>query len=317
MKLKSPLLAFLAVISFNLLASDLESTVSLTTDTGTLEGSLLLPNKNATGVPVALIIAGSGPTDRNGNNPAMTNNALKLLAEALAAEGIASLRYDKRGVAKSAGAMVKEDDLRFETYASDASQWVALLNKDQRFSGVTVIGHSEGALLGTLVAQQQSVAAFISIAGTGISAHELLKTQLQSQPPQVLDIALPIIDQLAQGKRVADVNPMFNALFRPSVQPYLISWFKYDPAQELAKVTVPILILQGTTDLQVSVQDANLLAAANPKAQQIMIENMNHVLKQASADQAQNMQTYNAPDLPIKPELVSAIVTFMQPKNEQ
>lgn len=192
-----------------------ETIVKLKTETGTIEGSLLVPSGKEKG-PAALIIAGSGPTDRDGNNPAMTNNSLKMLGQELLKNGIATLRYDKRGVGKSIDAGSKEEDLRFEHYIADAEDWIRRLADDERFSSIFVIGHSEGALLGMIVSQGKNVDGFISIAGPGLPADELLKKQLTSQPPQVLKMALPTIDRLSQGKTVSDVNPALFALFRDS-----------------------------------------------------------------------------------------------------
>ena len=116
-----------------------ESPVTLSTATGDIKGRLLLP-ANATTCPVVLLIAGSGPTDMDGNNPMMKNNSLKFLAEGLAQKGIASLRFDKRGIAGSAAAGKEESKLRFEDYVNDVTGWIDFLAKDKRFTGITVAG---------------------------------------------------------------------------------------------------------------------------------------------------------------------------------
>ena len=294
-----------------LFADQSETIVKLETKTGTLEGSLIVPNEKRS-VPVALIISGSGPTDRDGNNTAMINNSLKMLAEALSKKGIATLRYDKRGIGKSQKAGKKEDELRFEHYISDAKAWAELVKNDKRFNGVIIIGHSEGSLIGMIAAQENGIDKFISIAGPGLSADKTLMEQLKSQPPEVLNIALPIIDKLRQGETVNDVNPLLYSLFRPSVQPYLISWFKYDPARELAKLRIPVLVIQGTTDIQVREEDAKILSEANPKAEIKIIKGMNHIFKEAGLDRMKNIETYNQPELQIKQELVEVITDFVK-----
>ncbi len=305
------IIVFLVFIFFSMhLYAQKEENITLTTKTGNIEGTLLFPEKE-NNVPVALIIAGSGPTDRDGNNPYMKNNSLKMIATGLSENGIATLRYDKRGIAKSKDAGLQESDLRFENYIDDAKHWVELLKKDKRFNQVVVIGHSEGSLIGMIALQQTNVDKFISIAGVGRPAADILRTQLAGQPPVVLDAALPIIDQLEKGDTIAEVPQMLNALFRPSVQPYIISWFKYDPQIEIAKLKIPILIIQGTTDIQVNVDEAELLKKANSKAELKIIEGMNHILKEVEIDRQKNIQTYSQPDLPLKEELINIIFKFI------
>ena len=261
--------------------------------------------------PVVLIIAGSGPTDRDGNNPKMKNNSLKMLATELSKNGIASLRYDKRGIGKSKNAGLKESDLRFENYSEDAEDWIDFLKQDNRFGDIVVIGHSEGSLIGMIASQKKNVAKFISIAGVGQSADKTIREQLKSQPATVLEQASPILDKLVQGEMVENVPSILNSLFRPSVQPYMISWFKYDPSKEISKLEKPVLIVQGTTDIQVTIDDAEKLAVANPKAKKQIIKGMNHIMKTAEIDRQKNIQTYSQPDLPVKTELIKVIVDFI------
>ena len=291
-------------------AAETGEVVKLATEKGTLEGTLLVPTESQA-PPVALIIAGSGPTDRDGNSAQMKTNTLKMLAEALLDSGIASLRYDKRGLGQSSGAAIPEIDLRFENFIDDVKGWISFLEEQDRFGDLVVIGHSQGSLLGMLASQGSGVARFISIAGLGQTVDLVLKVQLASKPPQFLEMSAPIIDQLAQGQTVSDVPQILNFLFRPSVQPYLISYMKYDPQVEIAKLEIPVLIIQGTTDIQVSLEDARMLAEADPEAQLRIIEGMSHVLKEGEADRLKNMATYNQPDLPIMPELVEVIVDFI------
>lgn len=123
-----------------------------------------------------------------------------------------------------------------------------------------------------------------------------------------------IIDKLVKGETVSDVPSILNSLFRPSVQPYIISWFKYDPQKEIAKLKIPVLIIQGTTDIQVGTDDADRLAKALPKSKLVIIEGMNHILKQAPADRQMNIQTYTQPDLAIKKELIETIIPFINSK---
>ncbi len=291
------------------------SRLSLNTPTGDLFGTLTIPN-DVKKSPVVVIIPGSGPTDRNGNSPlGVKTNAYKMLAENLALNGISSLRFDKRGIGKSMPAMSSESELRFETYIHDVISWISLLESQNRFSAVFILGHSEGSLIGMIAAGQAKVAGFISLAGVGKPADELLQEQLKTNlTPQLLVESNRILDSLRAGKTVATLNPNLLALYRPSVQPYLISWIKYDPAKEIGKLKIPVLIIHGTSDLQVSVNDANLLSEANPNAELVIIENMNHVLKESDSDLQNNMATYTNPDLPLKEGLMKSIVSFIKSK---
>lgn len=290
--------------------SFIESPVVLHTATGDIFGTLTTP-KTVIKIPVALLIAGSGPTDRNGNNPMMKNESLRLLAYSLASHHIASLRYDKRAIGESKGAAKSEADLRFEDYINDARGWIELLKKDKRFSKLVVIGHSEGSLIG-MIAALHLADAYISIAGAGRPADQILKEQLATQPQAIKDAAFPIIDSLVSGKTVQNVNPMLYSLFRPSVQPYIISWFRYNPQQEIKKLNIPILIIQGTNDIQVSVEDAGLLTKANKHAQLVLIKNMNHIFRIVAGDRNANIASYNDPALPISNELTDSIVKFIK-----
>ncbi len=309
------LLPVLALLSVSLFANTdttfVVTKVNLQTPGGTIYGTLTTP-VTVNQWPVALIIAGSGPTDRDGNNVKMKNNSLKILSEELAKQGIASLRYDKRGIAESKDAGKSEADLRFDDYIADAAGWIETLKKDKRFSQVIVIGHSEGSLIGMIAAAKADK--FVSVAGAGRSIDKVLKQQLSAQPKEIQDISFPIIDSLKAGKTVADAPAMLYALFRPSVQPYMISWFRYDPATEIKKLSIPVLIIQGTNDIQVSVEDAKLLSAAKPQAGFILIENMNHIFRIVTGDRQANMVTYGNPELPISNELVKGISDFILKK---
>ncbi|MGN7810652.1 alpha/beta hydrolase [Flavobacterium sp. 22076] len=287
-----------------------ETNVTLKINIDQLYGTLTVPD-DVNKCPVALIIAGSGPTDRNGNNPMMKNNSLKMLAEALAKNGIASLRFDKRGIGESKASAVTESSLVFENYTEDAKSWINFLKQDKRFTQLTVIGHSEGSLIGMIAGAKANK--FISIAGAGESADKLLKSQISSKSnKQVEDMTFPIIDSLKAGNKVNKVDPLLNSLFRASIQPYLISWFKYDPQIEIKKLTVPVLIIQGNNDLQVSVKDAENLSQANKNAELIIIDKMNHVLKIIDGDKQANMASYNNENLPVSETMVNKIVSFIK-----
>ena len=299
--------------------------VTVTDGPVTLHGTLLLPDGDAK-VPGVVIVAGSGATDRDGNSrlgaETLHNDSLKLLAEGLATRGIASLRFDKRAIGASKVIGLDETTLRFGTYVGDAVKWSALLAAEPRVSRVVLIGHSEGALVATLAAaapqkgasaEHFSVAGVVTIAGAGEPAAAVLRRQFHSGalPAGLVGPADATLDSLVAGTAVANPPPALLALFRPSVQPYLMSWLPLDPAKELAKLTVPVLVVQGTTDLQIGEDDAKRLVAAVPSAKLVLIPGMNHVLKTAPADRAANVATYHDPSLPLAPGLLDAVAGFV------
>ncbi len=306
-----PLLYFTFLfVSINLHAQNLEDSLNLETPTGLIKGTLLIPD-NSEKVPLVIMVSGSGPTDRDGNNPMMKNNSLKMIAHGLGVAGIATLRFDKRGVGASKDAGLSEIDLRFENYIDDVNSWVDLLKTDDRFSKLIIMGHSEGSLIGMIAARNEQVDGFISLAGVGRPAGEVIMEQLQAQPPMVLEQAIPVLEKLKQGVMVEKVPPFLYSIFRPSVQPYIISWFKYDPSVELGKLKKAILIIQGTTDIQVGIIDADLLATANKRSTKEILDGMNHVLKTAPIERDKNILTYSDPKLTLHKDLLRTLVSFI------
>lgn len=291
-----------------------ETPITLDTPTGQLAGTLELP-AGADKPRVALLIAGSGPTDRDGNSSMIPgrNDSLKLLAAGLAEAGIATVRYDKRGIGGSHAAGSAESALRFEMFVDDAAAWIARLKADPRFASVAVIGHSEGSLIGMLAARQADAAAFVSIAGIADGASTLMRKQLEGKlPPELEKESERILVSLESGVVVDPVPPALATLFRPSVQPYLISWFKYVPAQRIAELTMPVLVVQGNTDIQVDVVQANRLHGARPGAKLAIIPGMNHVFKHVRAVPELQVASYGDPSLPVSPLLVKSIADFLQ-----
>ena len=296
-------------------ADPVTASIELKTDTGTLFASLDLPANANDPLPVVLILPGSGPTDADGNSPGVRNDSLKLLGQGLATHNIAACRIDKRGIGRSQTAGFAESDLRFDNYIDDAVNWIELLNADPRFSEVHVLGHSEGSLIGMLATQRVEVASFISVAGTARPAADLLRSQLETKiPSNMMADVETLLGELESGKTAKNVPPLLNSLFRPSVQPYLISWFRHEPVEELAKLkTVPVLIVQGSTDLQCLPEGADQLAASLPSAKKVVIADMNHVLKKTAATTIpEQLPTYVDPSKPLHDDLVPAIVAFVQ-----
>lgn len=295
------------------LPSILQWPVELIVPGGTLHGSLMLP-ATAQPAPVVLLIAGSGPTDRDGNNPAGGNNdSLRRLALGLAERGIASLRYDKRGVAASRAVAPREEQLSVETYVADAVAWGQLLKSDPRFSQLILLGHSEGALIATLAAADSGADALVSLAGIAHPLGTVLRDQLQGRlPPLLAAETETILRELERGHTVAEVSPKLQVLLRPSVQPYLISLLRQRPAEAFARVPIPALIIQGSHDFQVDLEEALLLQQAKPEAQLLIVEGMNHMLRIVPAD-APPLASYNDPQLPLAGELLDGLARFILP----
>lgn len=284
-----------------------EAQVIMCTDI-TLYGTLLVP-ADAKSSSLAIIVAGSGPTDRNGNNPYMANDHLKKLAQAISKEGIASFRYDKRSIGESKSDKINETNLRFTDYVSDVKAIIEHFRKDKRFTKIILVGHSEGSTIGALASTAAD--AYVSVAGPGRKADDILKEQLKAYPT-IYDDAVKIMDSLNQDYTVQKVPPALMSVFRPSVQSYVKSWFKINPIDAVHALTIPILVLQGTSDLQVGVKDAELLAAANKNARLTMIPKMNHIFVEINGDEQANKDSYTNASLPIAPLLSNAIVQFIK-----
>ncbi len=293
-----------------------ETELSIETNYGSIFGSLVLPDKKDN-IPVVIIVPGSGPTDRDGNNPMMGKGYIYYeLARHLQDNGIASLRFDKRGIGESRRALRKEEDIRIDYYIQDLVLWINMLTEDNRFSKVIVLGHSEGALIGMVALQRVKADAFISVGGMGRNLADLLKEQLSELPEATKNEAFEIIDSIQKGNLVSKVKEELNVILRPEIQPYLASTFQYNPTKELAKLDIPILIMHGTTDLQVSEKDAQLLAASNAKADMIIIEGMNHVFREVGMDKHQNFKSYGDSEIPLMASFIDTVAGFVKKLSE-
>jgi pimeloyl-ACP methyl ester carboxylesterase len=305
----------LSLLMVSLSAAAAQRPVSLEVGGGTVYGTELTPDGVTGKVPVVLLHSGSGPTDRDGNSTMLPgpNDSLKMVAEGLARHGIASIRYDKRAIGASALPVWKEENLRLDDYVSDAAAWLHKLRADPRFSRVAMAGHSEGAQIAAEACAQGGADACVLIAGAGHTLDEILHDQLKDKlPPPLMAESDRILASLKEGKTVAQVPPPLMSLYHPSVQPYLISSFQHDPRKAIAALNMPVLILQGTNDIQVSQDEAKALSAAAPKARLVIIEGMNHVLKIVGSDEALQQKSYVSPDLPVAPQLIDALSSFVK-----
>jgi pimeloyl-ACP methyl ester carboxylesterase len=276
-----------------------------------LNGTLYSPTKQNKTTNLVILIAGSGPTDRNGNQMGMTNNSLKLLAEALANNSIAVYSYDKRIFAQMASGKLDEASLTFDNFIDDAKAVILYFKNQKKYHSITIAGHSEGALIG-MVAADGNADAYISLAGAGRSIDEVIIEQIEKQAPFLKEEVEKNLTTLKSGNTFELKNQMLASLFRASVQPYMISWIKYNPQNEIKKLQIPSLLINGDKDIQVSVQDAQLLQQAKPNAQLHIIPNMNHIFKVIKGDDIENKASYTNPELPICVELTSIITTFIR-----
>ena len=279
-----------------------------------LSGTLVMPRGVPGKVPVAVIIAGSGPTDRNGNSMlGIRPNSYAQLAWGLATRGIASLRYDKRVMPGTKGS-VDISRLTLEDFAADARAAAESLAHDARFSKVILIGHSEGSSLALIAARAgPPVAAVVSVSGLGrplgVVVREQLARQFDSATLVRYDTAMA---QYLRGDTPKDVPPAMAALFVPINQNFMKSLTSFDPPAAIKAVRQPVLIVQGGRDLQVRPVDADVLHAARPDAQEVIVPLANHVLKQASDTTLMGqMSLYQTPTTPIMPEVVTAIADWI------
>ncbi|WP_024644197.1 alpha/beta hydrolase [Pseudomonas syringae] len=306
-------LIFFAATASAAAPSTVQRQVSVDTENGKLYGTLMMPRSDKP-VPVVLIVAGSGPTDRDGNNPeGGRNDSMKRLAVILASNNIASVRYDKRGVAASKAVTPDERNLSVESYVADVQLWARALKANTRLGPLILLGHSEGALVATLAAEKAGAAALISVAGTGRPVDQVLREQFQERlPPELLQRSNQLLDELKAGKTDDNVPSELEVVFRPSVQPYLISLFRQDPAAAFGALKMPALIVQGRNDIQVGVGDALLLQKAKPDAELALIDGMNHVLRIVPDDLQQQLLSYRNPTQPLAKEVTSRILRFIK-----
>jgi pimeloyl-ACP methyl ester carboxylesterase len=311
------LVAALAGVSSAAHAAAVDQEVSIDGGRAPLYGSLL-PGGGKARKPAVLIISGSGPTDRDSNSTfGLKPNSLKMLAQTFASAHITSLRYDKRGVGKSAPAAPPQSEMRFDVMVQDAVAWAKYLAKQDGVSCIVFAGHSEGSLIAALAAhvletEQVPVCGVISIAGAGRPASIILADQLRAALPEPLrSKSIEIIGELEHGRLVANVPDALVTVFRPDVQPYMISWFAYDPVAAYRGLKVPVMVLQGDADLQVSVADAQALGKAKPGIDLVIVKRVNHVLKHVTLDREANMATYNNPVLPLDKGVTAAVLRFL------
>lgn len=274
------------------------------------EGTLTTPS-NEKAESLVIFIQGSGPTDRNGNQSMAKNDGIKKMARELAENGIASYRFDKR-IFKMQELKIKEEDLRFDDFVTDVKNILEYFQKKNTFKNLILAGHSEGSLVGIL-ASEGLADAFISLAGAGEPIDNIIVEQVSMMAPQLGENARIAFDEIKENGRTTNYNPMLESLFRKSVQPYMNSWMQYDPAEEISKLDMPVLIVNGTFDIQTEPEQAELLHNANENSEMVLLENMNHIFRKVdSKDRLVNTKSYNEPNRPLHPELIPVITEFIK-----
>lgn len=304
------LIAFISTFSFAQEKNYSETEIAIPTNSVTINGTLLSPNSKEM-IPLVILIPGSGPTDRDGNNISMKNNSLRFLAEDLAKENIAVYRYDKSVLSFTKEDKEKIDSLTFKTFIHEAQSVISYFKNKNKYSKIIVAGHSQGSLVG-MIAAQNNADAFISLEGAGRTIDEILVEQIGLQAPFLKEETQRVLTELKAGKTVEEFNPMLNSLFNKSVQPFLISWIKYNPQIEIKKLTIPVLIINGSKDIQVNISDAELLHRAIKNSNMEIIEGMNHIFKEIKGDMNENILSYTNPDLSIMKTLTEIISTFIK-----
>ena len=274
-----------------------------------VDGTLLLPNENRQ-APLAILIADYGPVDRDGNQNFSNNNALKKLAEALAVDGIASYRYDKRTFKLNRQRQPVNNTL-FDDFVSDADAVIEHFSDIEQFKDIYIIGHGQGSLVGML-ATNEHISGLISIGGSAQSIDDTIIEQVTSMDDQLGKQAARIVADIKSGQTVSDIPQPLMSVFNKDVQKFMASWMQYDPKQVIAELTIPILIINGFKDLQVSIEEAELLKTSNKKVQLTVIDGMNHVFFKIDGDDLENSKSYNEPFRTISEELVEAIQNFIK-----
>jgi uncharacterized protein len=277
---------------------------------GNLDAVLTVP-ADVERPPVALLIAGSGSTDHDGNGPQAKPATLKKLAEQLAVQKIASLRYDKRGAGGWKPVFGKPEDFRFKDYVDDAASLVDYLRGSGKFSRIVAVGHSEGGLVAILAAQKVQIDRLVLLVTAARRQGDLVKAQLEKRqiPPDILDPILQAIDSIMAGQTV-DPPPRGLAI-EPAMQPSVASAFTVDPIEPLKSIDKPILIVGGGHDVQVARLDFIALSAAAPLAKTLWLPDMNHVLVDVS-DDADNLAAYNQPERALDATMVDAVAAFIK-----
>ena len=272
-----------------------------------IDGTLLVP-ESIENPPLVIIIAGSGPTDRNGNQSFMRNDMLKKLTEKLSENGIATFRYDKR-IVKQLKTRTFDNNIRFDDFVTDAKSVVTYFKSS--YASITIAGHSQGSLVG-LLAAEAGANSFISLAGAGNPIDQIILEQITKTAPFFTEDTKRVLEILKSGETTTEFPPALASMFSLDIQPFMSNWMQYNPQKLIERLEIPVLIINGTKDLQVSTAEAQLLKDHKKDAELVIIENMNHLLFEISGDDLENTKSYNEMNHPLMPKVISVILNFIK-----
>ena len=255
--------------------------------------------------PLLIWVHGSGGVNRDGNQP----QYIKQFRDAINKENMAFFSYDKRTANPNNVRFIQEDGIYFSDFVSDIKEVIHHFKNDKRFSKIILIGHSQGSLIAMLALD--NVDKFISLAGAGETIDKTLVRQITKQSHEFGKLTEQYINELMTTGEIKEVNPNLMSLFAKQNQPFIKSWITVNPIEEIKKVAIPTLIINGDKDFQVLINDAENLHKAKPDAELVIIKNMNHVLKHIEKDE-DNMKSYMSSDFKISEELITTIVEFVK-----
>lgn len=305
--MKSTFYLFILFITFFCYGQEKEYNSAIIKINKYIEGTLVTPYSEDDNVPLIIFIMDAGAINRDGNDRMSKNDTFKQLSHELARQGIASFRYDKR-LFKMDGLGIKEHEISLDHFIKDAASAIEYFTK--KYKKIIVAGHGQGSLVG-MIAARQNINGFISIAGNANSLDQVIIDQIATQAPGLDKSAYTAFKQLKENGRATGYDPALESIFRYDLQPFMRSWIKYDPSEEISKLEIPILIIQGGKDLQVKPEQSEKLKETVPLAEYLFIPDMNHILKEIKGNRLENHKSYNEPFRKIIPEVITAIVNFV------
>lgn len=276
-----------------------------------VEGNLVNPTNNEN-APLLIFIQGSGPTNRDGNSPAgMRNNSdfAKKIAYQLAENGIASFRFDKRSLKMRELGL---NSISFDDFITDVENILNYFKAENKFSHYIIAGHSQGSLIG-MVAAKNKADAFISLAGAGESIDHIIVEQLSRQVPSAREGLKTAFKEIKENGGTKNYPALFGSFFTKDSQNFLASWIKYNPSEEIVKLDIPVLIINGTRDLQVEEDQAKMLDNAALNSDLVLVKDMNHIFREMKEEEKdQNVASYNLPEKPLHPEIILVMTDFIK-----